>query len=282
MINENEILVSISCITYNHVNFIRQCLDSLLMQQCNFNFEILIHDDASTDGTQEIIKEYQEKYPNIIKPILRIENLYSKGIKGFNAKFNYSRALGKYIAICEGDDYWTDSLKLQRQVDFLETNGNMVLTFHNTNRVNFNNEILIYGENTPVKYYSFKEMLHIYMAPVSFMFRNVKIDADLFQGKGINGDAVLLAILAMHGGCANLGFVGANYRIHNQGIYSKNDYLTNSLLSIQTRRSLISNNIISNEVRKELKKEIIRRKVKSLKFAIKRLKFDELFKILSS
>src|SRR5690606_7564710 len=115
-------LVSISCITYNHAPYIRQCLDGLVMQQCNFTFEVLIHDDASTDDTQEIIKEYQKKYPEIIKPIFQDENQYSIGIRGIMPRFNYPRAQGKYIALCEGDDYWTDPLKLQKQVDFLEAN----------------------------------------------------------------------------------------------------------------------------------------------------------------
>src|SRR5690554_5550369 len=118
----NNPLVSISCITYNHAPYIRQCLDSFLMQECDFDFEILIHDDASTDGTQEIIKEYVQKYPNIIKPIFQTENQYSKGVRGIMARFNFPRAKGKYIALCEGDDYWTDPLKLQKQVDFLEKN----------------------------------------------------------------------------------------------------------------------------------------------------------------
>ncbi len=114
------IVVSISCITYNHAPYIRECLDGFLMQKCNFEFEILIHDDASTDGTQDIIKEYQQKHPNIIKPIFQTENQYSKGQRGMNIKYNFPRAKGKYIALCEGDDYWTDPLKLQKQVDFLE------------------------------------------------------------------------------------------------------------------------------------------------------------------
>ncbi len=113
-------LVSISCITYNHAPYIRQCLDGFLMQQCNFGFEVLIHDDASNDGTQEIIREYQQKYPDIIRPIYQSQNQWSQGVRGIMARFNFPRAQGKYIALCEGDDYWTDPLKLQKQVDFLE------------------------------------------------------------------------------------------------------------------------------------------------------------------
>ncbi len=114
-------LVSISCITYNHAPYIRQCLDGFLMQKTTFPFEILIHDDASTDGTASIIREYEEKYPEIVKPIYQKENQYSRGVS-ISATFNWSRAQGEYIALCEGDDYWTDPLKLQKQVDFLEIN----------------------------------------------------------------------------------------------------------------------------------------------------------------
>lgn len=123
-------LVSISCTTFNHEPYIRQCLEGFLMQQCNFKYEILINDDASTDGTQEIIKEYREKYPEIIKPNFQTENQYSKGVRGMMPRFNFPRAIGKYIALCEGDDYWTDPLKLQKQVDFLEANPDYALCFH--------------------------------------------------------------------------------------------------------------------------------------------------------
>lgn len=117
-----EVLVSISCITYNHVQYIRQCLDGFLMQQTNFAFEVLIHDDCSTDGTTEIIKEYELMYPDIIKPIYEKENQYQQGKPSGSVVWNFPRAQGKYIAMCEGDDYWIDSLKLQKQVDFLDAN----------------------------------------------------------------------------------------------------------------------------------------------------------------
>lgn len=117
-----EILVSICSTTYNHAPYIRQCLDGFLMQQVNFKYEILIHDDASTDGTDEIIKEYAAKYPDIIRPLYEEVNQYSTDNPKGMAYWNFSRAKGKYIAMCEGDDYWTDPLKLQKQVDFLERN----------------------------------------------------------------------------------------------------------------------------------------------------------------
>lgn len=121
-------LVSISCITYNHGNFIRECINGFLSQKTDFPFEILIYDDASTDETPEIIREYAGKF-SIIKPILQKENQYSRGQRGINIKYNFPRAKGEYIALCEGDDYWTDQYKLQKQVDFLQLNPDYSLCF---------------------------------------------------------------------------------------------------------------------------------------------------------
>ena len=124
-------IVTIRCITYNQEKYIRQCLDGFIMQKTNFKFEAIVHDDASTDSTANIIREYAQRYPNIIKPILETENQYSKG-----TLHNVLDPLmtGKYIAICEGDDYWTDQYKLQKQVDFLESNPSYFMCFHQSIR----------------------------------------------------------------------------------------------------------------------------------------------------
>ena len=121
-------LVSICCLAFNHEPYIRKCIEGFLMQKTCFSFEVLIHDDASTDKTAEIIREYEAKYPKIVKSIYQSENQYSKGIK-VSQIYQFPRAKGKYIAICEGDDYWTDPLKLQKQVDFLEKNEDYGLVY---------------------------------------------------------------------------------------------------------------------------------------------------------
>ena len=120
--NSNVILLSILCITFNQEKYIRQTIESFLMQKTDFVFEIILHDDASTDGTALIIDEYSKFYPDIIRPIYQTENKYSK--QGLNFQFNhvFPHAKGKYVAFCEGDDYWIDPLKLQKQVSFLEEN----------------------------------------------------------------------------------------------------------------------------------------------------------------
>lgn len=117
----SPLMVTIQCITYNHELYIRQCLEGFVMQQTNFRFEVIVHDDASTDGTTAIIREYVGKYPNIIKPIYETENQYSK-YDGSIGRIMSEHTYGKYVAMCEGDDYWIDPLKLQKQVDFLEEN----------------------------------------------------------------------------------------------------------------------------------------------------------------
>ena len=129
----NDIMVSICCSTYNHEKYISDAIESFLMQKTNFKFEILIHDDASTDSTPEIIKKYELKYPEIIKPLYQTENQYSKGIKV--GQINRARAKGKYIAVCEGDDYWIDPYKLQKQVDYMEAHPGCSLCVHAAYRV---------------------------------------------------------------------------------------------------------------------------------------------------
>ena len=130
-----EVMVSICCLVYNHEKYLRECLDGFVNQVTNFKFEVLIHDDASTDNSVAIIKEYEDKYPDIIKPIYQEENQYSKGIK-ISLTYQYPRAKGKYIAICEGDDCWCDNKKLQRQVDFLESHDDFSMCFHATKVIN--------------------------------------------------------------------------------------------------------------------------------------------------
>ncbi len=122
--------VSIICLTYNQEKYIRDTLDGFLIQQTNFKYEILIHDDVSTDGTVEIIKEYQQKYPDIIRLILEEENQYSKGVD-LTKDICFPLARGRYIAFCEGDDYWTYKGKLQAQYDIMEADPEISLCYHN-------------------------------------------------------------------------------------------------------------------------------------------------------
>ncbi|NCD09785.1 MAG: glycosyltransferase family 2 protein, partial [Negativicutes bacterium] len=126
----NSPLLSVWVVVYNHEAFVRQALDSILMQKVTFDYEIVIGEDRSTDRTRDIVIEYQHLHPDKIRLRLARENLYSQGLKPGIGVLAVSR--GKYIAMLEGDDYWTDPLKLQKQVDFLEAHPDYSLCGHNT------------------------------------------------------------------------------------------------------------------------------------------------------
>lgn len=128
-------VVIIWCLAYNQKDFIRDALDGFVMQETNFPYEVIVHDDCSTDGTTEIIQEYAKNYPDVIKPIIETENQWQKGgLKHIIHLMNESYRRGKYIAFCEGDDYWIDPCKLQRQVDFLETHLDYSMCFHSAKK----------------------------------------------------------------------------------------------------------------------------------------------------
>lgn len=142
---QDKPLVAIHCLVYNHEPYLRDCFEGFVMQQTNFPFVAIVHDDASTDGSVAIIREYEFKYPEIFKPIYEKDNLYQKGGFGaidkvMNDAINATGA--KYVAMCEGDDYWIDPLKLQKQVDILENDKSLMLCCTNSSVVdNHSNEI---------------------------------------------------------------------------------------------------------------------------------------------
>ncbi len=130
---QENITLSICCLTYNHKGTIEKAINSFLMQKTDFMFEIFIHDDASNDGSTQIIESFQKQHPNLVRTLTQPENQYSRGKSLYEiyTRIAFPQLRGKYIAICEGDDYWTDPLKLQKQVDFLETNPDYSFCFHN-------------------------------------------------------------------------------------------------------------------------------------------------------
>ncbi len=140
----DEVLVSVIMMCYNHESYIRKAIESVLSQKTNFRYEVIIHDDASTDHSAEIIKEYQRKYPEKIIAIIQKENLYSRRI---SARKVYIDPIikGKYIATCECDDYWIDENKLQKQVDFLEDHAEYAGCCHNCRLVNDQNQEFAYN-----------------------------------------------------------------------------------------------------------------------------------------
>jgi len=223
-------LVSITCITYNHVKFIRDAIEGFLMQETTFPVEILIHDDASTDGTADIVREYEAKYPHLIKPIYQTENQYSKGLK----PSRYMRPLqrGVYVALCEGDDYWTDPAKLQIQVEYLEAHPECVISGHDAfildeygNRVSesklpdchkrdYSSEDLLYGR--------------AWILTMSWVFRNT-LGKDWIPEKAhiTNGDLFTTSLLGHYGGSKyHTDIEPACYRVHPGGVWSKKGGIT--------------------------------------------------------
>lgn len=204
--NETVPLVSVSVITYNHEKYVRQCLNGILMQEVNFPYEILVHDDASPDGTAEIIREYEAKYPEIIKPIYQTVNQYSQG-KAIG-KFNRDRARGKYLAFCEGDDYWTDPGKLQKQVDFLEAHPEYIATTHRVKAINEHGDALDIPRFTDVveRVFTVDEYIRHSLPGqlASLVMRNVFLTLepriqDLYNSCKANGDEKLSLLLVMMG-----------------------------------------------------------------------------------
>lgn len=118
--------VSVIMLTYNHEKYIAKAIEGVLMQQTDFPVELIVANDCSTDGTEEIVERYRQKKPGIVKGYYNKKNLGPR----YNFIKAFSYADGDYIAMCEGDDYWTDSSKLQKQVDFLQNNSDYILAFH--------------------------------------------------------------------------------------------------------------------------------------------------------
>lgn len=154
--NSDTPLVSVRCITYNHEKFIAQALDGFLIQKTTFPFEVIVHDDASTDKTAEIIREYERKYPKIIKPIYETENQWSKH-DGSVGRIVNNACKGKYIAFCEGDDYWIDRYKLQKQIKFLEKHSDYGMSYTQSYLFYQNNNKLSLKRNGR-KIYSYEDL----------------------------------------------------------------------------------------------------------------------------
>ncbi len=215
-------VLSIVCSTYNHEKFIQKALDGFLMQKTNFVFEILVHDDASVDKTPTIVKEYEKRFPHIIKPIYQVINQFSQGKKPF-INFQYPRVKGKYIAMCEGDDYWTDPLKLQKQVDFLEKNTDYSFAFHDVNRVDPDDNELARNISVANKFnkneFSQEEVITLpfFINTVSLVYKNSFSIPNWFSELAM-GDKPLLKLLGTKGKGYFFNETMASYREHPGGI----------------------------------------------------------------
>jgi glycosyltransferase involved in cell wall biosynthesis len=225
---EREPLISIVCITYNQERFIQQALDSFIRQMTNFNFVCLISDDCSTDGTALIIREYENKYPDKIKAVYHTKNIGAME----NLIYGLSRIHSKYAIINEGDDYFTDSYKLQKQVDFLEEHPECTICFHPVEVVfeNGNNKSLRPREYFPSSGYRFNKSLltledllrHNFIQTNSAMYRWRFTDmniSEIFPRDILPGDWYIHLLHAQNG---NIGFINeimSVYRRHPGGIW---------------------------------------------------------------
>ena len=232
---DHPLLVSISCITHNHEKFITQAIESFLMQETNFEFEIVIGDDCSTDRTKEIILSYVDKFPGKIRFINRLKNIGSAP----NFMQTIKECNGKYIALCEGDDYWTDPLKLQKQVDFLEENSEYVLTSTQYEIINDSKEEIIFNQSIATIFQNHSSLFYeitndnifdpFILQTHTILFKNKLIDENLYMHK-LCGDVFLISNLLLKGKGACLNFNSGVYRIHDGGIFSKKTEIEKSAI----------------------------------------------------
>ena len=227
--------MSISCVTYNHQNYIADALDSILNQKTNFNFEILLHDDASSDNTKMIVLKYVEKYPEIFNCIFQTENKFSKGIKP-RLNYLYPIVRGRYVALCDGDDYWTDPYKLQKQVDFMEKE-NLVLSFHQGWLIDKNKQLLKSLLTMANINWNFKSLLSDWPMTSSIMFDASILTKEFYQIITItwSGDQMLMLLAADKGDCGMLNEYMCNHILHSKGLtesLNKREWILNRIKSL--------------------------------------------------
>lgn len=238
---DEEIMVSVLMPVYNHESYVSQAIESVIMQKTNFKYELIIGEDCSTDNSKKIIQKYEKEYPDIVKAIYQPVN---KGMYK-NGNMIKRMAKGKYWAFCEGDDYWTDSNKLQKQVDFLENNSKFSAVYHNVvcvdkrGRVCKRKSINKYPFK-PEKSYSFDMVKEVKLVgqTASLLCRNVYtvINADLFEAYRGNGDNKICAIMACVGEIHYMEDIMACHRVVlNEGdSWSARTYGKNRCLQIYT------------------------------------------------
>ena len=260
-------LVSICIQTYQHMDFIEECLNSILEQHADFDFEILLGDDESTDGTRELCLKYAAKYPDKIRLLLhhRENNIKINGkpTGRFNLLYNIFSARGEYIALCEGDDYWTNPLKLQRQVDFLQAHQECAFCFHKAHKIiktqaKFASEFPV---SITKNVLNTSEYLKIpTTATSSLLFRNIPLKA-LTELKHSHGDFLIYCSLLEIGKAGYIDETMSIYRIHEFGIsfnYTSSIYLLNRIMELKVEKNYFFKKTIKNEIGR-IYKEHIRR-----------------------
>ena len=232
-------LVSISCIAFNQEKYIENTLIKFLDQETNFPFEVIIHDDASTDNTPNIIKKYQKKYPNIIFPIYQTENQFSKNIKPH--LINFKKARGDYIALCDGDDFWIDNHKLQIQVELMQKYRNCDISFHGVKIENLKtkkSKVKLISKN--IKFFNLNSLIlfdhRIYTSVVTFMIKKELINKlPKFFYYTPTLDYYLIMLGSISRGAIYIPKVMANYRLYSDSSWhSSQKSSTHYLLNIKS------------------------------------------------
>lgn len=222
---DGGIKVSVFMLTYNHEASLSRALKSVFDQQHNFSFEVIIGDDRSTDGTRQIIADYQQKYPGVIKAILNRRNI---GVSR-NAINVFKACKGDYIAILDGDDYWTDTSKLKRQIDFLESNPDFVLSCHRYEKYLVEEERFDDDHAWPEFFVSNPDgfelnpsqfFTHWFTQPLTVVFRRVSLDIKEIDDYKNFKDVHLFFHLLNKGRGFVHGFFGAVYTIHSKGLWN--------------------------------------------------------------
>lgn len=257
--NIDKPVVSICCITYNHEKYIEDAIKGFLIQETDFPFEILIHDDASTDGTQKIIAQYQDQYPNVIKAILQTENQYSKNIRP-TIDILYPKAKGKYIALCEGDDYWISPNKLQKQYSYMKSNQNVSLTFHTAIVVRDGKTIEVKANDyIDEQSFTVPELIDNWFISTQTMMlkKSALLGMENYFSGVINGDWCMQLVAGHNGDVVFLKGLRAAYRKHNTSlsvnIGKDKTYRAMKLIKLFTSFDQYSNFIYSAEIEDKIK-----------------------------
>lgn len=210
--------VSVICTVYKHEPYLRQCFDGFVMQKTNFPIEVLVNDDCSPDGSAAIMREYEAKYPDLFRCVYQKENQYSKGLlPWFEVLFPMTK--GEYIAICEGDDYWTDPYKLQKQVDWMDAHPDYIACFHNA-YTQCGNKRGLFNSLTETHYPTTEDIIQRrwFISTQTLFYRNVLKEYPEWR-KGVkNEDYMLELLLAQRGKFYYMEDVMAVYRVEGQGV----------------------------------------------------------------
>lgn len=238
-----KITVSVYCLAFNHEKYIRDALEGFVMQKTDFEYEVFVHDDASTDNTALIIEEYANRYPDIINPIYQKENQYSKGVS-ISREIIFPKMKGKYIAICEGDDFWSDKNKLQKQVEFLENHQEYSACVHNTEQLDCRTGKVSYINKSQFDMdLEFDKVIE--KGNSQFQLSSILCRKEFFMvpeeitGKGF-GDYPLAIYLMFNGKIRYFKDVMSVYRIFANGSWTSRHYINASLnKQIETQKNLI-------------------------------------------